>query len=78
MTDQPREKNQVTNQIRNGLIAVMLASTAAVPALAQEISWIYCGDSIDPVHEKYIKDWEAANAGWTIAVEVVGWEQCQE
>jgi hypothetical protein len=27
----------------------------------QDISWIYCGDKIDPAHEKYIKEWEAAN-----------------
>jgi multiple sugar transport system substrate-binding protein len=46
--------------------------------MAEEISWIYCGDKIDPVHEKYIKEWEAANEGWTIAVEVVGWAQCQD
>lgn len=63
---------------RKGLVALVLASTTALPALAEEISWIYCGDTIDPVHEKYIKEWEAANAGWTVAVEVVGWEQCQD
>ncbi|MEO8530025.1 MAG: extracellular solute-binding protein [Deltaproteobacteria bacterium] len=49
-----------------------------MPALATDISWIYCGDTIDPVHEKYIKEWEAANEGYTIAVEVVGWAQCQD
>ncbi len=56
----------------------MLAGTTALPALADDISWIYCGDSIDPVHEKYIADWEAANEGWTVTPEVVGWAQCQD
>lgn len=68
----------MTNLFRKSLIGVALACTTAVPAFADEISWIYCGDKIDPVHEKYIKEWEAANAGWTVAVEVVGWEQCQD
>ncbi|MBP6736991.1 MAG: extracellular solute-binding protein, partial [Rhodobacteraceae bacterium] len=63
---------------RKSLIGLVLAGSTALPALAQDISWIYCGDKIDPVHEKYIKEWEAANAGWKIAVEVVGWAQCQD
>lgn len=68
----------MTTLFRKSLIAAALASSTALPALAEEISWIYCGDSIDPVHENFIKEWEAANEGWTIAVEVVGWEQCQD
>ncbi|RJE78936.1 extracellular solute-binding protein [Paracoccus sp. JM45] len=46
--------------------------------MADDISWIYCGDRIDPVHEKYIAEWEAANEGWTVTPEVVGWAQCQD
>ena len=68
----------MTTLFRKSLIGLVLAGSTALPALSQEISWIYCGDKIDPVHEKYIKEWEAANSGWTIAVEVVGWEQCQD
>ncbi len=68
----------MTTLFRKGLTGIALACTTALPALAEEISWIYCGDAIDPVHEKYIKEWEAANAGWTVAVEVVGWDQCQD
>jgi multiple sugar transport system substrate-binding protein len=68
----------VTTLFRKSLIVMALAGTTALPAMAEEISWIYCGDKIDPVHEKYIKEWEAANEGWTIAVEVVGWAQCQD
>nr|WP_289851460.1 extracellular solute-binding protein [Sinorhizobium meliloti] len=60
----------------------MLGSTAlgsvAAEAADQEISWIYCGDTIDPIHEKYIKEWEGKNPGWKVTPEVVGWAQCQD
>lgn len=68
----------MTSLIRKTLIGLALASTTALPALAENISWIYCGDKIDPVHEKYIKEWEAKNEGWTVTPEVVGWAQCQD
>ncbi|HQU70017.1 MAG TPA: extracellular solute-binding protein [Albidovulum sp.] len=64
--------------IKKSLIGVVLAGTTALPTLAAEISWIYCGDKIDPVHEKAIADWDAANPDNKIAVEVVGWDQCQD
>ncbi|THV20611.1 ABC transporter substrate-binding protein [Peteryoungia ipomoeae] len=58
---------------------VLLASSALTTLAAdQEISWIYCGDKIDPIHEKYIKEWEGKNEGWKVKAEVVGWEQCQD
>ncbi|WP_283193462.1 ABC transporter substrate-binding protein [Rhizobium sp. AN80A] len=68
---------------RTGLAALaLLGSTALGTVVAQaanqEISWIYCGDKIDPIHEKYIKEWEGKNAGWSVKPEVVGWEQCQD
>lgn len=57
-----------------------LLASSALPSLAadKQISWIYCGDKIDPIHEKYIKVWEDKNPGWKIAPEVVGWAQCQD
>ncbi len=68
----------MTTLVQNSLIGLMLAGTTALPAMAQDISWIYCGDAIDPVHEQYIAEWEAANEGWTVTPEVVGWAQCQD
>ena len=68
----------MTSLFRKSLIGLALASTTALPALAADITWIYCGDAIDPVHEKYIKEWEAKNEGWTVTPEVVGWGQCQD
>lgn len=64
------------------LTLALLGSTAlgsvAAQAADQEISWIYCGDKIDPIHEKYIKEWEGQNPGWRVLPEVVGWAQCQD
>lgn len=75
----------MTNKLHKTLAGMALAGSVAMfPALAatsaqaEEISWIYCGDDIDPIHEKAIKEWEAQNKGWTVAVEVVGWAQCQD
>ncbi|MBI1172320.1 extracellular solute-binding protein [bacterium] len=68
----------MTILFRKSLLGLVLAGSTALPAMAQEISWIYCGDAIDPVHVKYIKAWEDKNPGWTINAEVVGWAQCQD
>ncbi|MGL3606833.1 ABC transporter substrate-binding protein [Rhizobium sp. G187] len=61
-----------------GSFALLASSALTTLAADQEISWIYCGDKIDPIHEKYIGEWEAKNAGWKVKPEVVGWEQCQD
>lgn len=58
--------------------AALAALTVAMPAMAEEISMIVCGDSMDPIQQKYIEQWEAENEGWTVATEVVGWGQCQD
>ncbi|MFD1797281.1 extracellular solute-binding protein [Paracoccus aurantiacus] len=63
---------------RTSLIGIALAGTTALPALADEISWIYCGDRIDPAHEKYIGEWNAANPDYPVVPELVGWAQCQD
>lgn len=70
----------MTQPIRSLAGAALLLAGAALPGLAQDqtISWIYCGDTIDPVHTKYIAEWEAANPGWKVAPELVGWAQCQD
>ncbi|OCP15445.1 MULTISPECIES: ABC transporter substrate-binding protein [unclassified Ensifer] len=70
-------------QLKTGVLALALLGSTALGAVTaqaadQEISWIYCGDVMDPVHEKYIKQWEEKNPGWDVAPEVVGWAQCQD
>ena len=49
-----------------------------MPAMAEEITMIVCGDEMDPIQQKYIDQWESENEGWTVAPEVVGWGQCQD
>jgi multiple sugar transport system substrate-binding protein len=73
----------VTIHFKTGLLALALLGSTALGAMTaqaadKEISWIYCGDKIDPIHEKYIKEWEGKNPGWKIAPELVGWDQCQD
>ncbi len=68
----------MTTLLRKSLIGLALAGTTALPALSEEISWIYCGDRIDPAHEKYIAEWNAANPDYPVVPEVVGWAQCQD
>jgi len=61
-----------------GAAAMLMAGTALAMAADKTISWIYCGDSIDKIHEKYIKEWEGKNPGWSVKPELVGWDQCQD
>lgn len=65
-----------------GLIAVSLLAlaTATPAAFAQDktISYISCGDVMQPTQAEYIKQWEAANPGYKVESEVVGWGQCQD
>ncbi|MFC3704973.1 ABC transporter substrate-binding protein [Devosia honganensis] len=66
-----------------GLMAVSaLALAGAMPAaMAQdvkEISFINCGDELTEGYADYFAEWEAANPGFKVAPEVVGWGQCQD
>ncbi|WP_224705501.1 extracellular solute-binding protein [Devosia aquimaris] len=57
-----------------------LSSTTAFTAVtqAEEISFILCGDAIEPLYQGYIDEWDKANPDYKIATEVVGWGQCQD
>ncbi|MCA1492104.1 extracellular solute-binding protein [Ensifer sp. NBAIM29] len=73
----------MTMASKAALLMLALAGSTALGSVAaqaadQEIAWIYCGDKIDPIHEKYIKEWEGRNPGWKVLPEVVGWAQCQD
>lgn len=70
-------------QFKTGVLALALLGSTTLggvvaQAADQEISWIYCGDTMDAVHAKYIKQWEEKNPGWKVTPEVVGWAQCQD
>ncbi len=63
-------------KILSGAMLALLASTAM--AAAQDMSFIECGDTPSPVHVAKIAEWEAANPGTKVNIEVVGWGQCQD
>lgn len=58
-------------------MALALAPGAA-SAQDKIITYLSCGDQMQPAHQEFIKTWEAANAGYKIQAEVVGWDQCQD
>ena len=60
--------------------AVALTSSTGLAGLAaaDEINFILCGDAVDAKHQEYIDEWNAANPDDKVAVEVVGWGQCQD
>ena len=64
------------------LLAGVAIAFAVLPGAAsaedKTITAIFCGDKMQPVHAEYIKAWEAKNAGFKVAPEVVGWDQCQD
>jgi multiple sugar transport system substrate-binding protein len=59
-----------------GTLAALVATTAI--ASAEDISFIQCGDTIAEGYPELFKKWEEANPDHKIAVEVVGWAQCQD
>ncbi len=70
---------KTTNRLLLASMVVLAGSTGLATALqAAEISFIVCGDEIDPLYVGYIEEWEAANPDFPIATEVVGWGQCQD
>jgi multiple sugar transport system substrate-binding protein len=66
------------SKILGGAMVALLASTAYAAAQDQVISFVECGDTPSPVHVATIEAWEAANPGFDVQVEVVGWGQCQD
>ena len=68
--------------MKTKLLAGVAFALTALPGIASAedkvISYLSCGDKMQPAHEEFIKKWEAANAGYKIQAEVVGWDQCQD
>jgi multiple sugar transport system substrate-binding protein len=59
-------------------LLAMAAATPATFAQDQVISFINCGDTLTAGYEQYIAEWEAANPGFDVQPEIVGWGQCQD
>ena len=68
--------------MKTKLLAGVAFALTSLPGIAaaedKVISYLSCGDKMQPAHEEFIKTWEAANAGYKIQAEVVGWDQCQD
>ena len=60
------------------LLALASAAPAAVAQDVKEITFINCGDELTAGYAEYFAEWEAANPGFKVAPEVVGWGQCQD
>ena len=59
-------------------LAIMAASTMAAYAADKTISMIECGDTIAETYPELIAKWEAANPGYKVDVQMIGWAQCQD
>ena len=69
-------KHTVTTLGAVAMSALFLASSAF--AADKSISFVECGDKMSDVHTALIAKWEAANPGFKVAGEAVGWDQCQD
>ncbi len=47
-------------------------------AADKTVSMIQCGDAIPETYPALIKQWEAANPGYKVDVQLIGWAQCQD
>jgi multiple sugar transport system substrate-binding protein len=62
-----------------GTVALVMAFMPAIAnAEDKSISFVECGDKMSAVHTELIAKWEAANPGFKVAGEAVGWDQCQD
>lgn len=64
------------------LMTGVAVATLSLPGIAsaedKTISFIECGDKMQQAHVDFIAQWEAANPGYKVATEAVGWDQCQD
>jgi len=70
--------NKITGLLAVSLLALASAAPAAYAQDVKEISFINCGDELTAGYADYFKEWEAANPGYKVVPEVVGWGQCQD
>lgn len=68
----------ISTRLWSGVALAMLALPGAGLAQEKTIAFIECGDKISAVHVDLIAKWEAANPGFKVATEAVGWDQCQD
>jgi multiple sugar transport system substrate-binding protein len=60
------------------MLALASATTGAFAQDVKEIAFINCGDELTAGYADYFAEWEAANPGFKVVPEIVGWGQCQD
>lgn len=70
--------NKLTGLLTVSLLAMAAAAPATFAQDVKEITFINCGDELTAGYAEYFAEWEAANPGYKIAPELVGWGQCQD
>ena len=70
--------NKITGLLAVSMLALASAAPAAYAQDVKEISFINCGDELTAGYADYFKEWEAANPGYKVVPEIVGWGQCQD
>ncbi|MBN9334140.1 extracellular solute-binding protein [Devosia sp.] len=60
------------------MLALASATSGAFAQDVKEISFINCGDELTAGYAEYFAEWEAANPGYKVVPEIVGWGQCQD
>jgi len=70
--------NKTTGLLAVSLLALVSGAPATFAQDVKEISFINCGDELTAGYPEYIAEWEAANPGFKVVPEVVGWGQCQD
>jgi multiple sugar transport system substrate-binding protein len=61
-----------------GVVCALLVLPNVAAAEDKIITFLACGDRMQPAHGEFIKEWEGQNAGYKIQSEIVGWDQCQD
>lgn len=70
--------NKITGLLAVSMLALASAAPAAYAQDVKEITFINCGDELTAGYADYFKEWEAANPGFKVVPEIVGWGQCQD
>jgi multiple sugar transport system substrate-binding protein len=70
--------NKTTGLLAVSLLALVSSAPAAFAQDVKEITFINCGDELVAGYTDYFAEWEAANPGYKIVPELVGWGQCQD
>jgi multiple sugar transport system substrate-binding protein len=70
--------NKTIGLMAVSVLALASATTGAFAQDVKEITFINCGDELTAGYAEYFAEWEAANPGFKVVPEIVGWGQCQD